>query len=239
MKLLNYPSLSAVLAVVTVGLIAFPCQAQQSERPKGRPEQFGAINLEQEEAAKDPYRVSQDAALTLFKTMDSRVSQLAGGASASPLDVPDNVINYLTGAYLFCTVRSGTCQLPLDALLEIDVINARLNRSGECPVLTRFWKAWVKSDMEKRQEYSIPTGLLEPSQKFRDEVRPRFIRCRDTLKQETSGSNDNAVYFKDRYREGARSAALPGKMVAFIEMLKAKVPNVFLATGAMKGDEIK
>lgn len=234
MKRLGYQVLSSALLLAAIFLETSPSAAQSRGAARSRPSQFGSIDLEQDKVSLDPYMVSQDAALALFKSMEGIAKQLSQAGTTSSLAVSDDVVNYLTGVYLYCSIRNGTCPVVLEALFEIEVINARSSGKSECSVLPRFWKIWVKNDMEKRQEYSIATGFLDASQKFKDEVRPKYVRCNESLGQELGGAGNITSFFKDRYREGTRAAALPGKMVALIELLKAKVPNVFYATGAMK-----
>jgi hypothetical protein len=198
-----------------------------------RKSQFGAISIEQEEAKRDPYKVVEEGAINYFSDVSGRVKQLAKGEGISAIALPsDEILRHMTGVYLYCSVKTGACPLVLEAMLEVDVINARINKNGSCPLLTKFWKQWVGSGMEQRQDYLVETGLLETIEKFKSDSRPKYIRCQETIKQETSGTSDQALYFKDRYRAGSRPGIVAEKTLEFLKKLQEKKINVFVATGA-------
>lgn len=209
-----------------------PEEEQQDVTTRFRKSQFGEVKFEEQER-KDSYKVTQDQALAFFQDMDNKVKSLRLGSSVSPLSAPDQVLNFLTGAYLYCVMKSGICPLVLDALLEVDVINSKLQNSPQCPTLKKFWSMWIKNGMEDRSKYNISTGMLETVANFNTNTRPKYIHCEETVKKEIENTPALAAFFKERYKNEARPGIVSGKMVTFLSLLKEKIKNVFVATGSM------
>jgi|GEM_PF-1745101 len=200
--------------------------------------QFGEVAFEEEEK-KDSYKTAQDQAIALFQELDRKIKALRQGSTVSGITASDEALNYLTGAYLYCVMKKGVCPMVLEALFEIDLINSKLQNGAQCPVLKRFWSLWAKNAMEERAKYLIQTGMLEAVADFNANLRPKYIRCEATVKNEIESGVAGAAFFKERYREGARPVVATSKMVTFLTLLKEKIPNVFVATGAQSLEALR
>lgn len=201
----------------------------------GKNAQSGEVSFEDTKNI-DPratYDTTQDQTIEYFKKAAASIPTLS--QSPSPLaDLSDNMINYLNGVYLYCTINSGTCAIPLQAILEVDIINSKIKGVSECPNMKRFWKLWLANDMESRQQYLVKTGFISATSDFSRNVRPSFVRCEATITSETTSQGSAADYFKGRYGPGQPSPQTESfsRLVSLLEAVKQKVPNVFIATGA-------
>lgn len=234
---------AALLVILSSGLFVYPCPAQQAQEKDplaakdgpGRAVIIGEIQLEKEGQKIDSYEASQQAAINYFKAMAERTKLAAAGKKSEPASLPEGAINYLTGVYLYCASKSGTCPLVPEAILEADILNSRLSGTADCPNMKAFWTYWVKSDMEQRLGFLIKTNFMSAVTEFNTKVRPAFIRCEDTVKEKVkAGQLSDEAFFKERYAPAERPSQLPAKMVTLLGLIKEKVPNVFYATGAMK-----
>ncbi len=196
--------------------------------------QSGDITIEQTETKKDTYPATQNATIDFFRNMDQRVQALSQGRGAGAATLSEDSLNYLTGVYLYCSINSGTCPLIIESILEADIINSKLSNNADCPLMKKFWTLWVKNGMEQRFSYSIKTSFMNDVQNFNTKIRPAFIRCQDTVKDKIAGATSNDAYFKERYKKDSRPSILAAKTVTLLETIKQKVPNVFVATGAIK-----
>ena len=200
-------------------------------------QQSGEIQLEDVSAAqKNPYQDNQDSAIAFVRQMVEMITKLGDGGQVStrPANVSENTMIHLTNAYLYCSIKYGTCPMLLDVLLESDVINSKLNNAPSCPNLQRFWKVWVRGDMEKRQKYLIRTANLNTTSDFNTRLRPKYIKCPETVAKIIADSPSVATFFVERYVEDAVALDSAKKALALLEDLKAKVPNIPNSLEALK-----
>jgi hypothetical protein len=219
-------TLSAVVLVHTVSAYA------QEGAAENTPSLIGEINIEDSGPQRDSYADIQRAAIGYFKKLASITGQLGQGAvSASVPAMDDNTLTYLNALYLYCAVNYGECPLLLDGILETDIINSRVAKRAECPNMTRFWKLWVKSDMEARHKYMVRTGYLKVTSDFNEQKRPAYLKCQETVGRAIAGSDTNEAFFKERYRADSAHALIAARNVKLLEEISAKVPNIFAAVG--------
>lgn len=216
-----------VVEVVFLGLCASFAWAEPNS-------QIGEVQLEEYSGRKDPYPAAQDETIASFRRLESAIESGAKGSPTRLEPLSDDSENYLSGAYLYCAVNTGTCSVLLEAILEFDVINSRLDGKASCPNMKRFWNFWVKNGLEERHKYLVRTSFINDTTKFNSQERPKFLKCETTVQQIVQGIPSNEAFFKDRYRSGSPQATLGTRAAALLEQLKQKVPNVFVATGAQK-----
>ena len=142
----------------------------------------GTIDIELQSRKKDPYLTAQENALTYFRDLKNNL--LSVKSTQKKLLLPDpQVMNYLSGLYLFCSIKRGTCPAIPEAILEIDIVNSKLSNTTLCPAMKSFWKKYLESDFEDRLKYSVSTGFVSKVNEYNSKERPKYLRCEDTLKE--------------------------------------------------------
>lgn len=151
--------------------------AAQAGTQKGQDRLSGEIAIEgTEETVTSPQKTAESGA---EKWIQSLVAAVKGGGTVSAVDDP--TLTYLNSLYLYCMHKLGACQFVLDAVLEADVINSRAQGKAECPTMSRFWKSWLRDEMEKRSKYLVSVGSAPAVAQFNSELRPKYIKCKDTV----------------------------------------------------------
>lgn len=178
--------------------------------------------------AQDGYQQEQDETIAYF---DSLLETIRTSNYANLTPLTPRMIHYLSGVYLYCSIKNGACPLVLEALLEADVILARVKQSSECPNLTAFWREWMSNEFEKRLDYTQNTYLNRVLE-FKARERPRYIKCRETVAYEIKSSDDNATFFAKRYRPESGNYKSIDKFSRFLKALKTQVQDVFSSSGA-------
>lgn len=215
---------AALLWTVTVVGLSNAAPGDPSNR------QVGEIDLEDTTSIRrDPYAVSQDAAIAFFDDFAQKVDLLKNKSPVTIEPLSEAALNHLANVYLYCTVRSGVCPLVLDAILESDIVNAKNGSTSICPNMERFWKVWVKNDMERRQNFLVRTANLSVTSEFTRNKRPRYLKCRETVQIEISQDVPNTDFFVARYAETGGPNEQVKKLAALLTELKTKVPNIPLA----------
>lgn len=186
----------------------------------------GEIKLETEAKAKDPYLSAEDSATKYFETLQNTVRSLASGNSQN-VPLPDeDALRFITVSYLFCSVNSGVCQYFLDSLLEADLINGRINKTDDCKTLRSFWKEYIANDLENRHKYATKIGFLAETGEFNARTRPKYIKCKNTVRSLRTGSGADSEFFRARYSGGKNQQAISDTL-EYIKALKTKKINVF------------
>lgn len=196
---------------------------------------IGEVTFEDSSPVRNTYAETQDSVIEHFKKLSELTPQLAQGATGEVPPLSDNAIAYLNAVYLYCAVNYGECPLVLDAVLEGDIINSKISRQVQCPSMTRFWKSWVRTDMEARHKYMVKTAFLKQTSDFNQNKRVAYIKCQDTVSKQIAGNETDAAFFKERYRADSAHALTAAKMAKLLEDLKIKVPNIFGAVGTSFG----
>lgn len=213
---------------LALALITLAISAQAQNRPNS---QYGEIVLEKDKAKVDSYAIQQESSIALVKGLLQNTEALAAGSGSQISPLSQQQIQYLAACYLYCTIQQGTCQEMLDAILEIDIINSRLSKTVQCPNMKAGWKEWIAGDMEKRQSYQVKTGFLNATEEFKRTVRPRYIKCEETVKAEIAPTVSDKEFFSARY-SGENSKKKPiERTLKLLEEIKTKIPNIFSATG--------
>lgn len=220
-------NLSFLLIALTIAAVISPI----SVTAQARKNTAGTIELELSSQKRDPYLTSQEEALKYFTDLKA----LLQGVSASnrKLLMPEaEVVNYMGGLYLFCSMKRGVCPAVLEALLEIDIVNSKLSNVSLCPVMKGFWKRYLENDFEDRLKYAISTGFVAKVNEFNSRERPRYLRCEDTLKELFKGGESASALFSKRYQSGSRPLKAIDEVISLINAVSQNGTNVFLATGA-------
>lgn len=222
-----------LLSLALVNSLAAQGEPAPTPRPTSSRELVGEIHIQGAEETKDPYAASQDGAIQYFQALRDKMPQMINGEVGSAPPIDPKILNYLTGAYLYCIVNTGVCPVILESILEVDIINSRLNKEPACPNMRQFWKLWLDSDMEQRHKYLVRTGHLAVTSEFKRNVRPKFVQCVETVKEQISEKGGDQQFFKKRYSE-QQKRVLFERVAALLEGIKSKERNVFVATGSRK-----
>lgn len=218
------------LAILIGGMFSHSLSIQAQPRKP----QVGAINIEEAPDKTVNYASVQKDTIQYFTTLAERIKTLGSDQNANTQNelpkISDNSLLYLNGVYLFCSINGGACPLPLEAMYEVDVINSIATKSMGCPTLTRFWKFWIKNDMESRHKYGIQMAYMGTTSEFNQNQRPRFLKCEDTLKAEILPHKDENGFLSARYRQVSVARTSVLSMLQLLKELEQKVPNVFSAT---------
>lgn len=221
---------------LSIGLALTSLLTSASLHAQPRPSTSGEIVLEDTSQNRSTFRVVQDQAIAFARSLDTEFGRLATGQSMEQITLPtESVLLHLTAVYLYCSVQQGVCPQLLDAILEIDVANSRLQGRASCPTMKQFWRLWVRNDMEERHKYQVKTGFLNETAEFRQKIRPRYIQCEATVAEAIKGDGSNSAFFAKRLSGERRQLAT--HLTRYLELVKAEVPNVFVATGARRPDE--
>lgn len=184
-----------------------------------RNSQVGDLDIDQS-VATDPVIKGREDSLAYFKRATEQLKNPSG-----TMEMPsETILNYLTGVYLYCTVNNGRCPIPLDALLDVDTMNAKSAGNTECTVLSAFWRMWIRGGMEERQQYLVKTGLLGTTSDFTKKERPRYVKCQETV----------AARLKAQEIPSSEAAQ---KLVDLIELIKERKINVLAEVGALESKE--
>lgn len=194
---------------------------------------MGSIEIEENTPPKSSYASIQNDSIEYFENLSARVEKSDFSAALSPLS--DDSIRFLAGVYLHCSITRGICPIVLDPIFESDVINSVIAGEPSCPNMTKFWKYWAANAMDERHSYLVKTGDLMTAQNFRIKMRPRYIRCRETI----SGIMKNIggkPGLPARYSSGdiGRNIALMPKL---LNEIKQSGVNVFASTGMQRAEE--
>jgi hypothetical protein len=204
--------------------------------PEQRGNLTGEISYEESKPVKNTYSSIQDATITYFEQFQAHITRLADGQSSGSIpELDEGMINYLTAVYLHCAVNFGECPMVLDAILEIDVVNSRQTREVRCPMMTKFWKYWVRNDMENRHKYMVKTGYLKVTSDFNQNKRTAYLKCQDTVQSEINSKEADSEFFKKRYHRDAPKNLVAIKLVTLLKDIRSKIPNIFVAVGAQSG----
>lgn len=224
-------ALSLIIAPITV--TPFTVSAQDA-----RSKQSGLIDLKVDSTEKNPYKDAESQAIAHMKALEAKINDLENG-NVSPITRPsDAAVHHLTGIYLFCTLRKGTCPAPLDALLETDLIDSRIAKKAECPTLLTFWRDWQSNDMEQRQKFLTRIGNFSATSEFSRRERPRYIKCQETIAGLTNAPGADADFFKSRYNSApgqlSASEAAVKATLDLLEEARTSIPDIFTAIDNMK-----
>ena len=203
--------------------------ALYSQQSDGQPKssiQEGEIVLQPVEKKDLP----QESVFKHFTALPELLDHMAAGEISKVPELGEAAVLYLNGVYLFCSVRRGACPWILDAILETDIINSRINKAADCPQMRSFWKSWIKNDLQRKHDYQTQTAFMRETMQFRKSELPRYLTCSKTvtseLKLEDKKLND-AAYFKERYAGQSRPKLSAVEMKDFMEAIKTKRIDVF------------
>ena len=226
-------ALSVICLTCVFSTVSFSTVSQAQTKSAAGPNLSGEISYEESTPVKNQYVQVQDETISYFENLQEHMQrQMRAEGSGNVPALSDAQLNFLGAAYLYCAINFGECPLLLDAVLEVDVINSRLNAQASCPLMTKFWKFWVRNDFENRHKYSVKTGFLKTTSDFNQNKRIAYLKCQGTVESEIAASKSNQAFFSARYHQDAPKNLVATKAIKFLKDLKAKVPNVFVAVGA-------
>lgn len=192
-------------------------------------DQIGAIEFE-EAVHENTYTKSQDDVIKVFETLASQVNQRK--ITELKKSFSENEINYLNGAYLYCSSQRGVCREIPQVVLELDLIASKISNSVNCTNSLAFWRQWLANDMEERSKHLVKTGHMKDVDFFTRQIRPQFVQCQKTISSLLEDKKSFSQFFEERYKDGTveRNAVLAAPRV--LQVIRDSVPNVFAATGS-------
>jgi len=201
---------------------------------QGSRDQVGGVSFETENEI-SPYKQYQQEAIEFASSISNAATK---GVTSKPKSLSDGAINFLTGAYLFCTANRGVCREIPQTLFEADVINSLLEKSVSCTYSLKFWRKWLENNMEERAKFLVKTAHLGTSEDFKKNVRPSFIQCEKTISEILKNSSVTALeQLKLRYAENTIERNSVVSTPTILETLKSSVADVFVATGSQEQKE--
>ena len=220
--------MSKLIKILSILVIVCSTASAQDGR---RNAQSGEIVLEKDSVKLYTQEDQQRDTVEFVRNLSTYLEALSTGGSSQMTGLKKEQLEYLGALYLYCTINNGTCPEVLDTVLETDVINARLTKEIKCPNTKAFWKIWINSDMEKRQNYSMRTGFLNDAEEFKRSVRPKYIKCEDTIKSEVGATESDSAFFKSRYNGEKSKRQSIDKVLKQLEEIQAKKLNLFSSVG--------
>lgn len=175
------------------------------------------------------------SALTYIKGVQSGIEK---GAATLPAP-SSNDLSYFNAVFLYCMTNNGVCPIPLDALYEIDLINAKAAKKDECPILTKFWRLWLSNGFEERQRYLIKTAFITTTGNFNSQVRPRYIKCAETISTDRAQLEADPKNFSTRYASGGSGREAVSKFLQLLQLIEDNNVDVFSAMGINTADDKK
>ena len=185
--------------------------------------------------AQTAYADSQDLAIKTFEKLGNELS--SGTIPTESISFDDATLRYLSGVYLYCSIKNGICPLILNAILETDIIESQKNKKADCPNMLRFWRQWLNNGLEDRINYSLGTGFLTKYIDFKENTRPKYLKCSATVAQAIEPNTPLEEFAKARYENDSEHTKVISTIVAYLSALKDQVPDVFIATGAYKAQK--
>ena len=216
------------LFMLSLFALSSPAPAQQ------RHEQTGTLNMVIEDKSKDPYKESQANAMEAMNALSKKIEELKTGSISRAERPKDSGVHYLTGVYLYCTITKGTCPEILDSILEIDLINSRIEKKASCPTMLSFWKDWQANDMEARQKFMVRLGYLGITNDFNRNVRPAYVKCQETIAGRIDDQASDADFFRKRYGADQSPEQSVRKTVEYLQAVSTSIGDVFLTIQNMK-----
>ena len=186
----------------------------------------GGFELETASKQKDPTTVNMEATIAFLENLKNKVTALEAGNISKVDNATEGTLTYLSAAYVLCSVDKGACPMYLDSILEADVINSRISKKVDCPNMRGFWKSYLANDMENRHQHLSKVGFLSITSEFNAKERPKYLRCKETVKLAVEGTTSDADFFRSRYSDKLKIAAISNALEA-VKNYQAKKINVF------------
>ena len=220
--------------IFTIFMISLTSSSLALAQPQPRPnQQSGDLQIEEVTGPKAPtYALNQAAALEWLAAVKSSAEQ--GGLTQIPI-INNGAVQHLAIGYLYCVSKLGTCEFILSTVLEADVIDGRGKNENKCENMTQFWKAWLEGDFERRLSYLAPVGSSAQISTFNKTIRPRYVKCRDTVGQILAQTKDDAAWAARYSKDGALNKDITKANQVFQDA-KTKNLDLMAATGLSSAD---
>ena len=133
----------------------------------------------------------------------------------------DALVN-MTIAHLRCSIAEGVCLPVLDTVFELDLMNSAKSGTASCKNMQLFWKLWLENDMEKRHQHQVQIGFLKDTEVFNRDVRPQYIKCKETISKllEESTQIGAQAFLKERYAQHPEKIKSPELTLKIFEALE-------------------
>jgi hypothetical protein len=203
------------VAVVAWCAVEASCQESQTGGASGQSDLLmGEIPLQDTTGKKrDASEVASKEVEEWEKALLAAVTTPASSGAIPELGTEG--AGYLAALYLLCTEKRGPCGFILESILEADLLASKQTGVARCAVMNRFWKVWIANEGDRRLQFQIPIGHAPELARFNSSVRPRFVRCKETVQAILA---DSKAFTQ---RHSADSAA--GKAVAALKAILGEV----------------
>lgn len=184
------------------------------------------IEMEQEKKLANPVVVNQAGAIQQLKDLEAQMRRLAQGEAAKVRDYKDGELLHLGGAYLYCSILKGACPTVLDSILEVDIINSKIDNKAGCSNMERFWKIWKENKFQGKQDFHVRIAQVQKIRTFRQTVLPRYVGCQKTVAAEIADptpGGTSAAFFAKRYAAGSLPRDSVLQTINLLTALKDKV----------------
>ena len=186
----------SVFLVSTLVLVTASEGMAQANTKKGLDRLSGEIQFDSsQQTNSSPQKASEDSAKKWLRSVTSAATT---GQAVPSLD--DAAATYMGALYLYCLKRVGVCPFVLNTILEADITNAYGVGTPECPSMSRFWKAWLRGEMEQRAKFLLSIASGPAVADFNMRKRPAYVKCKETVasalqkpKSERAAEWSNAV----------------------------------------------
>ena len=217
-----------VLALTAVALMALFGSASANAAPPDESVQAGEIEIEEvKEEHRDPRQQGEDQVQAWLVEM-MRYASNGGVGDVSALS--DDGAAYLPILYLYCLEKFGPCPHILDTTLESDVRDSRIKGEAACPMMSKFWKTWLASDLEGRSRYLLSVAHGTAVANFNARERSKYLQCKPTVKAIIAGPQAS----KSRYgAEGLVTAAV-AKTTKLLDEIRTKHIDIHASVGLSK-----
>lgn len=225
------------LAFLVVAFVAWcsveaSCQEPQVSSHSGQKDLvMGEIPLSDTSSKRrDVHQVASQDVEVWERALLAAVTSNAGGAAIPELG--SDGVGYLAALYLLCTEKRGSCGFILESILEADLLASKQAGVARCVVMNKFWKVWIANQGDRRLQFKISIGHAPDLAKFNSSVRPRFVRCKETVQAVLADSKALA----QRYGADSAVAKSVTSMSAVLgEMRKGNI-DLFATTGVTPVD---
>ncbi len=195
------------------------------------PDLLGTVDIQEFDKKKDSYKETRSKVENVFTELLEIASGIKPPKKLSDFD--NAMANYVAASYMLCVSKTGSCEQLLDAVLELEVLNSKIQGKAACPNLLLGWKIWVETDMERRVGHRLSIPLAKKFEAFKKEGRPKYLRCQPTV-ENIIGNSPQDVFFQQRYGKGKEAAKKIQWYRDFLLLVHEKYPNLFRSLG-LKG----
>lgn len=230
------------ILLLTFLLLPIFTYAQEEDFTNPNPNIFIDVELEEDSSPKvNIYDLTQESAMYVFSELAKLQESLKSGKieklKTSKEDkkatgkISSDLFTFINSVYLHCAIKKATCKEVLESILEIDIINSKINNKITCSNINRFWKSWIENDMEKRHSHQTKIAYISKTNEFNRVIRPRYTKCKTTISSILKNNKEktSSEFFTERYSSLENSDV--NKTIKLLEDIKENIPDIYDQVG--------